>query len=155
MNILKNIMAVFAWLGMVIGGMFGGQKEKSVRRFGVPTLATGFAIGWNGFQWKDLAFLLLIPILVMGYGDKSIIGNLVGHIDWLVRLIYSFLLSLPFLFFGLTRWIISAILLIVAFQIHAGSLGHTNWFGDFLVEDILRYGALATAVLLCVIWRNK
>lgn len=155
MKILKIIMAVFSWLGMLFTGMFGGQKEKGARRFGLPTIATGFAIGWNGFQWKDLSFLLLIPILCMGYGVDSILGAVVFHNEFLIRVLYSLLLSIPFIFYGLTRWVICAILLIIAFQIRAGSLGNISWFGDVLIEDLIRYGVLASCVLLCVIWRKK
>ena len=155
MDILKKVFAVFSWLGMVFGGMFGGQKEKGARRFGLPAIATSFAIGWNGFQWKDLAYLLFIPVLCMGYGVDSVIGAMGFHIEWLIRVVYALLLSIPFIFSGLTRWVISAIILILAFQVRAGSLGNIPWFGDILIEDICRYGALATLVLLNTMIRRK
>ncbi len=158
MDILKKIFAVFSWLGMTILGMMGGQGKiggKSTRRFALPTLATGFAVGWDGFRWTDLAYLLFIPVLSMGYGENSIIATIGLHIEWLIRVVYALLLSIPFAFSGLTRWIISAIMLVIAFSIHAGTLGNTSWFGDFLVEDMIRYGTLASLVLLCTIWRKK
>lgn len=158
LNIFKAIGAVFSWLGMMILGMMGGQGKvggKATRRFAMPGLAVFTAIKWDGFQWKDLVFLLCIPLLAMGYGVDSTLGAICNHVEWLIRLAYAVLLSLPFLFYGKLRWIITAVLFTVAFQIHAGSLGNTSWFGDFLIEDIIRYGAWGAMVLMCITWRKK
>ena len=142
MNIIK---AVLSWIGMTISGMWGGQQDKAVRRFGLPAIAmgAGFSFGW---KWKYLAFLLFIPVLIMGYGVDSVLGGFLGHVEWLIRLIYSLLLSVPFIVFGAWRYILASVLLVVAFQIHAGSFGQI--FGkDILIEDFIRYGTLAGLVL--------
>lgn len=119
--------------------MFGGQKEKGARRFGI----SGFAVAMD---WKrGWPLLFLIPTLVMGYGENSILMKWIG-IEFLVRAAYAFLLSIPFIFYGLWRWVIASGALIIAFQIHAGSLGHTDWFGDFLVEDAVRYSVLGLLI---------
>jgi hypothetical protein len=102
---MKWIKAIIAWFGIVISGMAGGQGKlggKAPRRFGIPAIAifTGWSFGWS---WKYLAFLLLIPLLSMGYGVDSHLGAICGHIEWLIRLVYALLLSLPFFIFGLWR----------------------------------------------------
>lgn len=150
MNIIKSILAFF---GMLFSGMYGGQKNKAVRRFGLPSIAIGygFSMGWD---WRYLAFLGFIPVLVMGYGVDSVLGGFLGHIEWLIRLVYAVLLGIPFVFFGLWRWIIATILLIIAFQIHAGSLGNISWFGDILIEDIIRYSTL-TGLIVFTVLTNK
>jgi len=155
---MKYIKAIISWLGMVILGMMGGQGKiggKSTRRFGMPALATAFATWWDGFQLKDLSFLLCIPILSLGYGEHSIFYQWFWQSDTIVRIVYAILLSLPFLFYGLLRWGITVIAFIIAFQIHLGSAGDVSWFGDILIDDIIRYGAWASAVLMCVIWKKK
>ena len=92
-----------------------------------------------------MCFLLLIIPLCMGYGENSWLMNVL-HIEFLVRFVYALFLSIPFAFFGFRRWVVAAIALITAFQIHAGSLGHISWFGDILIEDILRYGTLGVLI---------
>ena len=67
-------------------------------------------------------------------------------IDSLVRLVYAFLISLIFTRKGLRKWFWSAFLLIGAFQVRAGSMGHIGSF-DILVEDIIRYGIIAILLL--------
>lgn len=146
---MKVIKAIIAWFLMVFCGMAGGQGKlggKAPRRFGLPALAigTGLSFGW---RWQYLAFLLLVPVLVMGYGVDSQLGAFVGHIEWLIRLIYAMLLSIPFFFFGWRRGLFATILLVIAFQIHAGTIGHVSWFGAILLEDIIRYGTLASLIL--------
>ena len=123
-------------------GMAGGQGKvagKAPRRFGLPILSV--TANLKNFSLKNLSFLLLLPILSLGYGENSWLFQLTNS-DTLTRLIYGSLLSMPFLFWGIKRWVVSLILLVGAFQIHAGSLGH--FFGmDVLVEDLLRYGVLS------------
>lgn len=144
-------MKFFKWVAIIFStitlGMMGGQGKiggKATRRFGIPGLAFITSLG-DGFQLKDLSFLLLIPLLVMGYGENSHLMQIFG-IDWLVRLVYSLLLSIPFFFFSWRRGLIAGILLVVAFQVRAGSLGHVNWFGDILIEDIIRYFVLGILI---------
>lgn len=147
------IKATIAWICMTLAGMRGGQKDKAWRRVGLPAIAIG--AGWSfSWSWKYLAFLLFVPILCLGYGVDSQLYNWMWQIEWLTRAVYAFLLSLPFFVFGLRRGIVAGILLILAFQIHAGSLGNIGWFGDILIEDILRYGTLAGLVLFNVMKKN-
>jgi hypothetical protein len=136
---MKWIKAIIAWVGIVVSGMYGGQKNKAVRRFGIPAIC--LLIGW------PIGLLLVLP-LSMGYGVDSVLGAWLGHIEWLIRLVYALLLSLPFAFFGLRRWVFASILLVIAFQIQAGSLGRISFFGDILVEDVIRYGILG----LLIVW---
>ena len=146
---MKALKAILAWLGIVLSGMYGGQKNKAVRRFGIPAISIGFGLSM-GWRWQYLAFLGFIPVLIMGYGVDSVLGGLLGHIEWLIRLVYAMLLSLPFLFFGLFRWVVAAALLVLAFQIHAGSLG-VIWGMDILIEDIVRYGVLGGLIVFNVL----
>jgi hypothetical protein len=155
MDIFKIVLSFFSMVGL---GMAGGQGKiggKNTRRFGLPIVAWLTAFKFNGFKWQDLALFLLIPVLCMGYGVDSQLGAAVGHVEWLIRAVYAFLLSLPFLAYGWVKWGISAVLLVVAFQIQAGSLGYAPWFGDFLIEDIIRYGTLAVVILGNVLIRKK
>jgi hypothetical protein len=145
---MKWLKAIIAWFGMVIAGMAGGQGKtggKAPRRFGIPIicLLVGFPAG-----------LLFVFPLSMGYGVDSVLGDWLWHIEWLVRLVYALLLSLPFYFAGLWRGVVASVLLVAAFQVHAGSLGHISWFGDVLIEDIIRFCTLA-ALIIFNIFRKK
>ena len=121
-------------------GMFGGQKSKGARRFGIP----GLALLMGKFKKNSLPFILLIPILIMGYGENSILMKWLGN-DALVRIAYGIALSLPFLFYGIKRWLFALISLCIAFSIRAGSMG-TVWGMDILIEDMIRYGALGVLI---------
>jgi hypothetical protein len=129
---------------MVLAGMAGGQKFKQFRRFGLPGLAFLTAWRFDGFQWRDAAFLLLIPVLVLGYGENSHLMGLIGN-EIAVRAVYAAMLSLPFYFYGWRRGLFASVALISAFQVMAGSLGKIGPF-DILIEDLLRYGVLAGLV---------
>lgn len=153
---MKWIKAVFIWITGVIAGMAGGQGKtggKAPRRFGLPALAvfSGFSFGWD---WRYLAFIGLVPVLIMGYGVNSKLMEVLGN-DTIVRAVYAMLLSIPFVVFGLKRWMFAAVALIVAFQVRAGSLGNISWLGDILIEDIIRYGVLMALVLFNVMFRKK
>ncbi len=144
-NKIKKTLKIFSTIFAIWGlGAYGGQKNKGTRRFGIPGLAFILSL-FDGFQWKDLVFLLLIFPLCMGYGENSILMGFLG-VEWLVRLVYALLLSLPFFLFSWRRGLIASVLLIGAFQIHAGSLGHISWFGDLLIEDIVRYSVLGSLI---------
>ncbi len=143
MNILRLIKAIFTALGIMFAGMFGGQKQKGVRRFGIPGIAILASLG-KKFRWKHLAFLLFIPVLCLGYGQDSIFMRFL-HFDFLVRIVYGILLSIPFIVFGLRKWLVALVLLAVAFSIHAGSLGQIAGI-DILIEDIIRYGTLGCLI---------
>lgn len=140
---------LLAFLGIMVGGMTGGQGKtggKAPRRFGVPVIASVWALSQR-IGWRSLAFLLWIPILSMGYGVDSQLGAILGHCEWLIRVVYAILVSLPFIVFLLWRWVVSAVLLIIAYAVRAGSIGNVPWFGDFLVEDIIRFSTLGGLVL--------
>ena len=141
-------MRIFKWLFTIIGtmfaGMFGGQKNKATRRFGIPGLAVAMAWVSGRFKWKHLTFLLFAPILIMGYGEHSILYQWIGN-DTLVRIVYGAILSLPFIVFGLRRWLLAMVSLVIAFSIRAGSFGTIMGF-DILIEDIIRYGVLGILI---------
>jgi hypothetical protein len=137
---------------MLWGGMSGGQGQqggKAPRRFFAPLVAVGFgaSIKW---RWKYLFFLLWIVIFSIGYGPNSVLHVL--QIEWLMRLAYALMVSLPFLVFGYLRWVISAVLLVIAFAIRAGSLGDIAGFGQVLIEDLWRYGTWGLLVILNVLF---
>lgn len=150
---MKWVKAIFTFISGILMYMIGGQGKignvktgKATRRFGIPTFAVIMAWASGKFKWKYLAFLLLIPILVMGYGEKSILMKLLNN-EILVQLAYGILLSLPFLFFGLIRWLIAMVSLVIAFATRAGSLGQL--FGmDILIEDIVRGGVLLINIVI-------
>lgn len=150
MKFLKWVGSIFS---IVVSGMYGGQKKKSVRRYGIPFISSLTGIIKDGFDWRDLTFLLWIPLLSMGYGENSMLMGLLGD-DWIVRIVYGILLSIPFFFFGWKKGFLSAILLAGAFSIKAGSLGHLSWFGDLLIEDIIRYSVLGGLLIFNLFWRD-
>ena len=142
----KLIKKIIQIITITFLGMYGGQKNKGARRFGIPFFS--ILIKFKELKFKSLAFLLLIPILCLGYGENSFLMQILGD-DTLVRLVYGFILSLPFLFFGIKKWLLSAILLPIAFSVRAGSLGNIGNF-DILIEDILRYGTLGFVIIYIV-----
>ena len=150
MQIIKSILAFIA---MVWGGLSGGQGKqagKAPRRFFAPLAALGFgaSIKW---RLKYLAFLLWIPIFSAGYGVDSQLGAVCFHIEWLIRLVYALLVALPFFVFGVWKALISSVLLVIAFQVQAGSIGYTEGFGDWLIEDIFRYVTWAICVIATIL----
>lgn len=138
---MKWLKSLFTTIGVMLLGMFGGQREKGARRFGI----FGLVLTIDSFNKRTWPLILIVPILALGYGENSFLYEKLGS-DWLVRFVYAFLLSLPFLFYGLRRWMCAWPLLVISFQIHAGSLGHLSWFGDILIEDILRYSTLGVLI---------
>ncbi len=150
MKVFEKIKNFFSLLTIIFLGMFGGQKNKGARRFGIPFFS--ILIKFKRLKFKSLAFLFLIPILCLGYGKNSFLIQVLGN-DTLVRIAYGFILSLPFLFFVFKKWLLSAILLIIAFSVRAGSLGRIGTF-DLLWEDILRYGTLGF-IIIYIVGRSK
>ena len=124
---------------ITILGLLGGQGWKWARRFGIPVFT------FIASRFRAVPVLLLALPLSMGYGVSSNLMSWLGN-DTLVRLVYAFLISLFFTRKGLRHWFWSAALLIGAFQIHAGSMGHIGSL-DILVEDIIRYGIIAILLL--------
>jgi hypothetical protein len=149
---MKQLKALLTAVLIMLAGMYGGQKNKGVRRFGIPGLAI-IASFVAGFRWKDLAFLLLIPVLCMGYGVDSVYMK-IFKVEWLVRFMYGLTLSIPFIVYGLTRYLVAAISLACVFLIRAGSLGYITWFGDILIEDICRYSTLGVLIAFNVFYRK-
>lgn len=147
------LIGILFVIGIIIFGMIGGQKNKAVRRFGIPGGAFLLAL-LQGVGWRSVAILLFIPTLVMGYGENSWLMGLF-HNDILVRIAYAFLLAIPFLIFGILRFCIALPCLIIAFVIKAGSLGNIGGF-DLLLEDIIRYGVLAILIfVLMIAWKRR
>lgn len=145
---MKWLKAVITVITGTILGMYGGQKEKGARRFGIA----GFSVAMD---WKrGWPMLFLIPTLIMGYGEDSWLMDKIGN-DTLVRLVYAFLLSLPFYFYSMKRGLWAWVLLAIAFQIRAGSLGYWEPFGDFLVEDLIRYGTLMILIAFNLFFDQK
>lgn len=146
---MKYIWGLITALVMTVLGMMGGQGKiggKATRRFGLPSIATIFA-WFSGLGWRALAFLLWIPLLSMGYGQDSHLFNWLFQSDILTRIVYGALVAIPYFVFGLTKGIICAIILMFAFVIRAGSLGTISWFGDILIEDIIRYTTMGVLLI--------
>jgi hypothetical protein len=150
---MSIIKAIFAWIAMTVAGMWGGQRDKPVRRFGIPAIAIGFgaSMGWN---WRYLGFLALIPILSMGYGENSQLGALVGYNEAIIRLIYALLLSTPFYLFGWRRGLVAGALLVCAFQVRAGTMFHIGTY-DVLIEDICRFSTLSALIIANILFGYK
>ena len=142
----KLIKKIIQIITITFLGMYGGQKKKATRRFGIPFFS--FFIKLKELKLKSLAFLLLIPILCMGYGVNSFLMNILNN-DTLVRIVYGALLSLPFMFFGIRKWLISLISLVIAFNIRAGCLFTIGDF-DLLWEDFVRYSTLGILIVFLI-----
>ena len=131
----------------IVMGMFGGQAIKGIRRFGIPGLATTTAgvkdIKDKKLRWKVYLLSLLSFILAMGYGENSWLMKVFKK-DWVVRIVYGCLLSVPFLVMGV--WV-SPLLLAGAWSIRAG--GFKIYKYDWLWEDFIRYSTLGS--LICYV----
>ena len=147
----KLIKNIFSGIGILLSGMYGGQKNKAVRRFGIPFIA--IFTSFTNWGWRSLCYLPMIGVLSMGYGVNSWLMGICG-IEWVVRFVYAILLSLPFYGFSWKRGLIASFSLIIAFAVRAGSAGRV-WGMDILIEDICRYGALGTLVVLNNVTRKR
>lgn len=132
--------------------MVGGQIEKSVRRYGVPTFAFAYAfISDKENRPKDkikyIWLLLMIAVLSMGYGENSFIKKYLRY-EWATRSMYAFLLSVIFANAGCS-FVICFPILLAAYNIRAGKL-FSIWKFDFLIEDICRSAAIFTCTFLTV-----
>ena len=125
-------------------GMWGGQRDKIVRRLGVSASAIlAIAKDRKGKEKrKGLIFAWLLVALSLGYGKNSTLLRICGS-DWLTRIVYGLIVSFPFLFFGL--WY-APLVLPVAYSIRAGGfkLGKYDW----LWEDFIRFSAIGTLVYI-------
>ncbi len=140
--------------------MVGGQINKAVRRYGIPSVALGFGL-WRLLRTKErdedwgkvFLLLLCIPVLCMGYGVDSGIKRLV-ETEWKIRLVYGFLLSVPV---GVAaavmgRWVAVPIitwLYVVAFQVEAKSLGRVGKY-DVLIEDMIRGAVFGLGIIYAI-----
>lgn len=70
----------------------------------------------------------------MGYGDDSRLKRLFRY-DYLVRIVYGLLVSVPFVILGV-YW--SLILLPLAYSVKAGGFKINEKY-DFLWEDLIRF----------------
>lgn len=132
--------------------LIGGQIEKSVRRYGVPSVSYAFVVIADDEKkfrekWRYIFLLGMIGILSMGYGENSWLKKNIPW-EWAVRFVYSFLLSVIFAIAG-ANILISLISLVVAFQIRAGKLFSIGKF-DFLIEDICRAMAIFISTLTII-----
>lgn len=141
--------------------MIGGQLNKAVRRFCIPSLAVAVTL-WRAFlnnrsknprvAWAAFAWCLVIPILSMGYGVDSWLGKIFKK-ELTLRMAYAIMCSLPFLIFervtGEPWWLtgVTVVALVVAFQVRADKLGTWGKF-DFLIEDIVRGLVFGTLVAI-------
>lgn len=133
--------------------LIGGQIEKSVRRYGVPTFAFAYAfVADKKTRAKDkmkyIWFMLMVGILSMGYGENSFLKKYLRY-EWLTRAMYAFFLSIIFAIVGGNIFICFPILA-VAFQVRAGKLFSIGKF-DFLIEDICR----ALSIFVCTLLITK
>jgi len=132
----------------VIMGMWGGQRTKGIRRFGISGLATTFAgikdIKDRKVRWRRYFLALLSFLLAMGYGENSWLMKVFKK-DWIVRIIYGCLLSIPFLIMGV--WL-APLLLAGAWSVRAGGFKIYKDY-DFLWEDFVRYTTLGS--LICYV----
>ena len=154
MTIIINIL-------LMILGMIGGQINKAVRRFGIPSVAVIYgmvkAIKKNNRKRdkaKFIIFTLLIPILSMGYGVDSLLTKVFKK-DWIVRIAYAFLLSIPIAIYMFTtsqfgfNYIYYLISLALAYSVRAGSLWKIGKY-DILIEDMIRYFVLGRIIILII-----
>jgi hypothetical protein len=129
--------------------MWGGQKDKWVRRYLIPSIASIYTALKKKKKWKATFFLPLIAILSMGYGENSTIRTFIKKFvgkpwdDRLTRITIGFLMSIPFFFFG--KWYAS-IVLPIAYSVRAGGFKIGKY--DWLWEDTIRYGCLGILVVI-------
>ena len=129
-------------------GMVGGQWGKWLRRFGIPSTAITYNIikdiQYKRIRWKKYFLGLLAFFLSIGYGENSILIK-IFRLDWLVRIIYGILLSIPFFLVGSKYGIPAIIALPIAWSLRLGKFKIYKDY-DFLWEDFVRYGTLGCII---------
>jgi len=141
---------------VTVMGMIGGQQIKGIRRFGIPgvtALNTTLKIykeRKKTVKEKDVSYweyslLLLSFLLALGYGENSFLMKVCKK-DWIVRIVYGVLLSIPFLI--LQFWY-APLLLACAWSIRAGGFKIGKKY-DFLYEDLIRYTTLGVCIGIVV-----
>ena len=131
---------------VTIAGMIGGQRIKGIRRFGIPGIAsliTTFKLlkTKKKVYAKEYTMLVLMFLLALGYGENSFLMKLCKK-DWIVRLCYGCLLSVPFLILG---FYFAPIMLMAAWSVRAGGIKLDNGY-DILFEDVIRYTTLGICI---------
>ncbi len=135
-------------------GMAGGQTgfSKGMRRFGIPGTASLYT-SYKLFRDRkknvkdkkvspwEYCLLVLSFILAMGYGENSFLLKVCKK-DYIVRLVYGFLLSIPFI---VLQFYWASLLLPIAWSIRAGGFKITDKI-DFLWEDLIRYTTLGICI---------
>lgn len=149
------MIEILIGLLVVVFYLIGGQINKAVRRYGVPVSLYGMT--WasskdksKAQRIKEIVLLSLIGLLSMGYGQDSKLNKWLKH-DWLVRIVYGLLLSVPLLIIKFV-WFVP-IILSGAWSIRAGSLFSFKIKDrqfDILIEDIVRSVALFTSVYIVI-----
>ena len=137
---------VLVAIAITICGMWGGQQQKWVRRYLLPSIATTYTSLKDKYKkkWKAVFYLLLMGILSIGYGENSILQKLFKGCDWLTRFIIGLLVALPFLVFG--KWYALIILPLVRL-VKAGGFKISK-DKDFLWEDFIFYGSIGILVVI-------
>lgn len=116
---------------------------KWTRRYGVPLSSAMFLyVHKKEKKWKALITGWLLVALSLGYGQNSTLFRILGGKDWLVRIVYGLIISVPFLFWGM--WYASPVL-VLAYSFRAGGIKISNKY-DFLFEDFVRFTTLGTLV---------
>jgi len=132
---------------IVLLGMWGGQRYKIVRRGGIPTVATLSALNQKK-KWKALGLMLLWGILSMGYGENSWLMKVFKK-DWIVRIVYGVVLSLPIYILSWKVGLIGTLALPTAWSLRLPSFKIYKEF-DFLWEDAVRYTTLGVIITISI-----
>lgn len=146
------------WILIVSYWELGGQIDKSIRRYGIPSVIFTMTVlkctFWGGVWWHYLPLALLFPELFLGYGQGSWAASVFKQ-EWAIRLAYASLMLLPIIITDLAchvrlGWMLAqSVLMLGAFQIMAGGFDVGTLKGErkqFLYEDCFR----STALSLCL-----
>lgn len=126
-------------------GMWGGQRDKWVRRYLIPSLSSLYVVTKDKKKkYRASFYLLLMGILSIGYGENSKLRKLLKGSNAWTRIVYGLLVSLPFVFFG--KWW-AMVVLPIAFSIRAGGFQLPNG-KDWLWEDFIRYSSIGVLVVI-------
>lgn len=123
---------------------------KWTRRYGIPLSSAMFLYVHKKKEgkekWRALIIGWLLIALSIGYGQNSTLFRILGGKDWLVRIVYGLIISVPFLFWGM--WYASPVLAL-AYSFRAGGFKIGDKF-DFLFEDFVRFSVIGTLVFTII-----
>jgi hypothetical protein len=144
------LLITLFYLSFIVLYLIGGQYKKQFRRFGAPLSAILYTLKYDKqrsgkYKAKYIALALLVFLFSMGYGEDSKIHALCGKRDWLTRIVYGLILSIPFIIINGYLWFCYVVILPAVYSVRAGSLGKIGRY-DILVEDIVR----AVGLCICV-----